>query len=253
MPFNLSNLRKHLAEVAYARRVLPDDVAARQKLLEASVYDVAVHRLRHESEKLDELGLNQGALKNAVLQKWMYSWHEKLQKRLTAEIALIVEEEQAIKATRADTAVKMRMGPFLSLLKSQKLSLITILELMRLQGTGGVQEGMKTARALLTVGKAVELEHKAEVLKKNNIQFPGSSSTPVGNRPGDMTYFTSKAYKELQEWRTSAANFVEQQSDWTGEWSHPVRAKIGSFLVDCLMDVATVTRTMIDKTTGEEM
>ncbi|KAF8141815.1 hypothetical protein EV363DRAFT_1467981 [Boletus edulis] len=42
IPFNLDNLRKHLAQVTLACRVLPEDVAARQKLLEASVYDVAV-------------------------------------------------------------------------------------------------------------------------------------------------------------------------------------------------------------------
>ncbi|KAF8119543.1 hypothetical protein EV363DRAFT_1197176, partial [Boletus edulis] len=42
IPFNLDNLRKHLAQVTLARRVLPEDVAARQKLLEVSVYDVAV-------------------------------------------------------------------------------------------------------------------------------------------------------------------------------------------------------------------
>lgn len=248
MPFNLANLRKHLAEVAYARRVLPDDVAARQKLLEASVYDVAVHRLRHEVEKLDELGLTQGVLKNVQLQKWMHDWHEKLQRRLAAEIKLIVEEEAKLASTRADTALRMRLGPFLSLLKPQKLSLITILELMRLQGTGGVQEGMKTARALLTVGKAVEMEHKAEVLKKNNIQVPIS-----GSRPGDMTYFTSKAYKELQEWRTNAANYMEGTTEWSSEWTHTVRARVGSFLVDCLMDVATVRRSAVDKKTGEEM
>ena len=98
-PFNIANLRKHLAEVAYAQRVLPDDMAARQKLLEASVYDLAVERLRYESLKLEEVGVGQEQkLLSAQLQKWMFEWHEKLTKRLTAEIAELVEEESAIRA-----------------------------------------------------------------------------------------------------------------------------------------------------------
>jgi len=57
VPFNLDNLRKHLAQITLARRVLPEDLASRQKLLEESVYDVAVERLRHEAKLFDELGL----------------------------------------------------------------------------------------------------------------------------------------------------------------------------------------------------
>ncbi|KAH8115023.1 DNA/RNA polymerase [Phellopilus nigrolimitatus] len=248
MPFNISNLRKHLAEVAYAQRVLPDDAAARQKLLEASVYDLAVHRLRHEAEKLDELGLNTQSLLQPHLQKWMFEWHGKLQKRLAAEIALIIEEEASLPLNNLDNHTRMRLGPFLSLLKPEKLSLISILELMRLQGTGGVNEGMKTARALLTVGKAVEMEYKAEILKKNNIHVP---QTPA--RPNDSGYFTKRAFKELQEWRQNAANYMEETQDWTSDWTHAVRARVGSFLVDSLMDVAIVTRNAVDKRTGEQV
>ena len=95
-PFNIANLRKHLAEVAYAQRMLPDDTAARQKLLEASVYDLAVERLRYESAKLEEVVGNQQKLLSAQLQGWMYEWHEKLQKRLAAEVEEIVKEESMI-------------------------------------------------------------------------------------------------------------------------------------------------------------
>ena len=119
---------------------------------------------------------------------------------------------------------------------------------MRLQGTGGVTEGMKTARALLTVGKAVEMEYKAEVLKKNNIQIPS-----VSGRPMESGFFTKRAYEELKEWRKSAVDFWEGNQEWTAEWTHAVRARVGAFLVDCLMDVAVVNRSAIDKRTGEEV
>lgn len=95
-PFNIANLRKHLAEVAYAQRVLPDDVSARQKLLESSVYDLAVERMKHDVDNLEERGINTAKLQNAKLQNWMFNWHSKLTRRLTYEIQELVESEKKI-------------------------------------------------------------------------------------------------------------------------------------------------------------
>lgn len=141
-----------------------------------------------------------------------------------------------------------RMGPFLSLVKPEKLSLITILEIMRLQGSGGVTDGMKTARALLTVGRAVENEYKAEMCKRNNIAIPSHA------RPGEFTgYFTGLGYRDLHARRVTAAKYMEDSEEWTSEWTQLLRVRVGSILVDCLMDTATIERTAVDKRTHEEM
>ncbi|EGO20169.1 hypothetical protein SERLADRAFT_363576 [Serpula lacrymans var. lacrymans S7.9] len=252
MPFNLSNLRKHLTQVQLARRVLSEDVAARQKLLEESVYDVAVARLKHEADLFDELGLNNKGLKRADLQRWMWDWHQKLQPRLDAEIQeIIVAEEKAGCSTGAEYCVidsrgkGTNLGPFLQLVKPSKLSLITILEIMRLNGSGGVSDGMKTARALLTVGRAVENEYKAQMCKRNNIAIPSQS------RPGEYGFFTGFGYRDLHARRVTAAKYTMDSEEWTTEWTQLLRVRVGSILVDCLMDVATVTRTAIDKRTQE--
>lgn len=52
MSFNLYNLREHLEQVTLARGVLPEDVAARQKLVETSVYDVTI-----DAKIFDEIGM----------------------------------------------------------------------------------------------------------------------------------------------------------------------------------------------------
>ena len=67
----------------------------------------------------------------------------------------------------------MQLSPFLNLLTPEKLSLITITELMNLHGSGGVLDGMKTARALLSVGRAVESEYKAEMCKESGTSSRG--------------------------------------------------------------------------------
>ncbi|KAF8554653.1 DNA/RNA polymerase [Imleria badia] len=245
IPFNLDNLRKHLAQVTLARRVLPEDVAARQKLLEASVYDVAVERLKHEAKVFDEIGLGHVdvGLRRADLQRWMWDWHQKLRVRLEAEIVDIVAAEA--KQTQGDKTT--RLGPFLSLVKPETLSLITILEVMRLNSTGGIADGMKLARALLTVGRAVENEYKAQMCKRNNIAIPSL------HRVGDHSFFTGLGYKDLHARRVTAAKYIQDNEEWTTEWTQLLRVRVGSILVDCLMDVATVQRTALDKRTGEEL
>ena len=96
IPFNLDILRKQLGQLVLARRVLPDDVAARQKLLEDSVYEEATERLKHQAELFDKLGLIDGSLKGLHLQRWMWDWHQKLQKRLKGEIAEVIKNEEGI-------------------------------------------------------------------------------------------------------------------------------------------------------------
>lgn len=126
--------------------------------------------------------------------------------------------------------------------------MITILELMHLQGSGGVNDGMKTARAILAVGKAVEMEYKAEMCKKNNISFPNHAT-----RPNEISYFSGLGYRDLHARRVAARKYMEDSEEWTAAWTQVVRVRVGSFLVDCLMDVATVTRTAVDKRTNELM
>jgi len=117
---------------------------------------------------------------------------------------------------------------------------------MRLQGSGGVSEGMKTARALLTIGRAVELEHKSEMCRRNNIAVP--TSAPRGFESG---YFTMAAYKDLYARRVAARQYMEDSEEWAATWTQTLRVKVGSFLVDALMDVATVVRSTVVRRTRE--
>ncbi|KAJ6526584.1 hypothetical protein DFH09DRAFT_1030909 [Mycena vulgaris] len=146
VPFNLDTLRKHLSRVALAHRVLPTDLNARQKLLENSVYEAARERLAHQSALFDRLNLEGNTLSQPDLQLWMWRWHCRLKDRLKSEIKVIVTAE---KKHVPGLKKKPVLTLYLALIKADKLSMLTIIELMRLQGTGGVTGGMKTARALI--------------------------------------------------------------------------------------------------------
>ncbi|THH27449.1 hypothetical protein EUX98_g6736 [Antrodiella citrinella] len=242
VPFHLENLRKHLAEVLIARRVLSGDAAARQKLLEESVYDIASARLQHEASIFQSLGLDSSRLKDNYLRGWLWEWHQKLQVKLKEEISSLAEKDGMSKASKAAKVLL----PFITLLKPETMSILTILEITHMQGSGGLRDGMKTARTLIAIGKAIETEYKTEICKRNKIMVSAQ-------RMGEHGFFSGLGYKNLHARRIAARRFMEDSEEWTSEWTQVMRVKVGSFLVDHLMSVATVTKTAIDKRTGKEV
>lgn len=58
-------------------------------------------------------------------------------------------------------------GLYLTLVNAEKLNLITILEIMRLQRSGRLTDWMKMMRAVVSLGKSVEAEYKAQLVKKH--------------------------------------------------------------------------------------
>lgn len=238
IPFNLDSLRRHLSDITEARSVLDANVHARQRHLEASVYDLAVEMLQRRYKTMEEKGLATGRLFHAELQHLMWQWHLALQGRVRTEIERILNEE--------NKDMMSPIGPFLTLVRPEKLSLLTILEIMRSQGAGGVVDGMKMTRALVAVGKAVENEYKAEMCKLHDIPVPHFSRRNDG-------FFTKFGYKHLHQRRVAAAVTHEDGEGWTAAWTQVARAKVGAVLVECLMDVAQVERTSVDRKTGEVM
>ena len=246
VPFNLRRLRINLDKLSTTHRALGDDLWARQRLLEQSVYDVAVERLKHEHEALEKLQRPTGIYAKS-LRALMWEWHQKLTKRLEDDISVLVKED-AEPHGQGRPPPTLRLGSFISLMRPDKLSLIVILELMNLQGTGGVDDGMKIARALLTVGRAVDDEYKAEMSRKYGIPMP---TYHPGVAPR-ASFFSPMGYEMLHERRVAARQELENAEQYRAPWTHQIRLKVGSFLVDCLMDVATVERHTIDPRTGEK-
>ncbi|KAF8902625.1 hypothetical protein CPB84DRAFT_1775848 [Gymnopilus junonius] len=218
VPYSLDGLRRHLAQVTEARNFLHKDINARQKHLESSVYELAVESLQHQQEVFSEKGIDNGNLKDHKLRGWMWDWHVRLREQVKLEIEKIDQEDT--KKRQSD-----KLAPYLTLVNPDRLSLLTILEIMRLQGSGGVSSGMKTTRALIAVGKAIENEHKAQICKKTGIPAPQFKTRD------DL--FTVRGYQNLRQRRVAAAQLT-------------MRAKIGSVLVNLLIQVAEVVREKVD-------
>ena len=166
---------------------------------------------------------------------------------------------------RLNVSDRVSMGPFLTLLKPHQLALLTIMEVLRLHGTGGVSEGMKTARALITVGMAVEQEYNAamrkrEMSRRYNLEKfyrtssheSSSSRTEAPNKAPLPSHSEIRGGLEsINARREAAKRDAEVEAASAPEWSRAIQARIGGILVDALMDTATVMRTTSHPETGE--
>ena len=244
MPFNLASLKENLSIVQEARRTITEPYE-RQKWLEHSALEAARKRLEHSAEKLEELGLQTtGALQSKPLQKWMWDWYNKLQVTLQEDLQRLDADEDSNKHDKkAMLPMEQQILPFLRLLPASKLALITILELMRMSGNGGVSDGMKTTRALLQVGRAIEMEYHSEVVRKNPQIFQNAHTAQNILRKRGLIDIAAR--REIKAW--------QKQQEETGvlssipRWTQTVRARVGSYLVQHLMHVATVNRKATDR------
>ncbi|PKI83694.1 DNA-directed RNA polymerase [Malassezia vespertilionis] len=237
-PFNLQTLQESLAIMHDARMRVPD-LYERQRWLEHSALDAARKRLEHDSEKLEELGLKTGALQSKTLQTWMWEWYQKLEVALTKDLGSMEKQLQMPEANAMDS----QLYPFLSLIPPSKMAMIVILELMRMQGVGGVADGIKTTRTLLHIGKAIEAEHHATVINKHPEIFVQARTAQ--NMLKDRNLINMAMRRDLKAWQERCnEDSLETQIP---KWTQVIRARVGSYLVRHLMDIATVHRKEYDR------
>ena len=266
--FNLDTLRSNLDEVLAARRALPQDAASRQRLLEMSAVDAAAARMKHDAERLEAQGLKSAtATRKASLRRWMWEWYEALHPRIEAEITAIAG---ATGQSTCISGMKPRFAnrygcsenkgrsqrtpllPFLTLLKPKKLALLTIMEILRLYGTGGIAEGMKTARALISVGIAVEMEHNAQIRKRQYYRTREHGGSHASLDPLNAhTDSDMEGLEAIKARRDLAREQAKREASWSEPWSQAIRVRVASILVDALMDTAMVIRHTTDPKTGK--
>nr|CAG8491107.1 12082_t:CDS:10 [Entrophospora candida] len=199
-----------------------------QMKLEENAIQAAIERWKHDTDALlkhdDKLLLK----RNSPLKKVMWEWHEKLEPLINEEIKRC--KNPKILAKDVDRKL---YGPFLQLLSADKLSAITILEFVRNQSTGGVIQGMKTTRLIISIGKSIENEYNAEQMKKRKNRMMIQKKLNVHE-----LYSSGKLFNMAVRKVTAKIERENSNSEWQPEWPTPVKAKIGSLLASMLLDCA---------------
>ncbi|WWC67681.1 uncharacterized protein I206_101593 [Kwoniella pini CBS 10737] len=263
--FAINNLRSTLLPISTSSLPLN-----RQHKLEEASLQAARAELEESAKRLQNAHDNP-TLQRSRLQGWMHNWlgllTTELEQRISimqAEQALIPENKINVSPTRYSAHNKMKkevLLMYLQLLPVDKLALITILELMRMSGSGGIADGMKALRGMLAVGKAVETEFRAETIK--NVAGIDShhwlkTIDPQTQKPsrqlvGSVWRQIGEKIKTGGNIESSSTNHEDLQQVWTPAWSQMAQLGVGSELVDALLKVAKVQRTAKNPTTGEEI
>ncbi|KAK4048527.1 DNA-directed RNA polymerase [Microbotryomycetes sp. JL201] len=248
---SLETLRTNLSTLGMPEQALSMTPTQRQRLLEESSYDAARQLYIHEMEELAKVGKDkERGMQSDWLQSVMFDWMQELEKKLI--------EASRQTGRRSPWGRESDIEPFMRLLPPNKMALITIVELLRLCGAGGVSDGMKAARAILHIGRAVENEYHAQVLKQGfpNKEFDREMDRIAEfaareDKDGSGRQITSEQTLDIFWRREMAKREKENDNTWRPDWSQGIRAKVGSILVTALMDVAKVERTMRHPVTGE--
>jgi len=264
--FAVSNLRKNLEKIA-----TPSIPVNRQRDLEHASYDAAQAELENASRAMKDGSVTDTqALQQGKLQSWMHDWYRALTAKLREDVAAMKAkvEGQDVKVhnykTTASTGMKdPALLLYLTLLPAEKLALITVLEVMRMAGSGGVTDGMKALRGMLSVGRAVETEYRADTIKDiSGVDSPQWLKTidPTTQRPSRQ--LVSQVWQRLghqvrEGKQGSPSNDPAVEADWrsvwTPSWPQPTHVGVGAFLIEALLSVAKVTRRGKDPETGEPM
>ncbi|GAA6030317.1 hypothetical protein JCM8097_009044 [Rhodosporidiobolus ruineniae] len=247
---SLKTLRTNLITLSLGDAGAEMPRATRQRLLEESSYDAARQLYIHEMEALARVGKDKEmGMQANWLQTIMFDWLGHLERHLL---------EASIESGRDSAWGKdADVEPFLRLLPPSKMALITIVEVMRLYGSGGVSEGVKAARAMLHVGRAIENEYHAETLKEIHTnkglqaEIERLSETGSIGEDGSVQGRTAEQSLNILWRRELAKREKEGDASWRPAWTQPIRAKVGSILVDALIQVAKVERSARHPRTDE--
>lgn len=198
----------------------------RQRALELRATDAAKERWKHDFEEAKARG-------DISIQK---SLNAKLWEWYTDMLPLVKEE--IIKHKDKLGNKNTDFAPYLKLVNSEKMCVITILELLKLNSTGGIMEGMRTARAVISVGKAVEMEFRSEQLLKTESRI----FKEVNKKSVEFRKYIRNAKNAFRSMKIEKSKVV---------WPQAVRAKIGSILISKLIRVARVRVEGTDPVTKE--
>ncbi|CUM66121.1 uncharacterized protein PRCAT00003777001 [Priceomyces carsonii] len=211
----------------------------RQRQLELRGVDGAKVKWKHEFEEMQKRG---AVAYNKSLNVQLFKWYSDLLPYVEEEVKQcrsLIEGEVTLDNCKPEEKSIMKdrayYAPYLVLVPPNKMCVLTILELLKLNSTGGIVDGMRTARAVISVGKALELEYKSQ----NLLKAQGKA--------------LSKKLKNTNQWKKLLRNHkgMSQEDPISNEWDYPIHAKVGSVLTSLLIHVAKVPVKGVDPTTGK--
>lgn len=207
-----------------------------QSSLERNCVTAAINRWKEENEALMKLGRNP-ALSSAALNSQLYEWHIGLEAWLKKDLALYDEREN-VNNERRSTEENDRCiyGPFLKLSTPSRLAAVTIMGLLNCLGQSGIDNGALVSTAVTTLARFVEEDIsvlQADQNKKTQRRVLRSNDSKKAE--SILSSDTLVPDVEVQE---EPLLDVKAESRY---WPMLVKTKVGSFLLQGLVETAKIT------------
>jgi len=201
----------------------------RQKLLEEDAVQSSLDRWKKDWEQRQGAGI---ISTDKNLNALLYEWHSAFVPLIRQELGRVAEAEKS--PDRLGNGDRCLYGPFMRLLSPEKLSVITMLEIIKICNDGTViADGVKSSKAVMSVGHMIENEVlAAEIVqqtKKLEILDEALSN------PNKFSMFVRR------ERSRSERNLNPSYYDIRPEWPTVVKAKLGAVLISMLIHCAKVS------------
>jgi DNA-directed RNA polymerase len=207
----------------------------RQLHFEEQAVSASIERLRAMAEARET------SSNSYSLQSLMWSWHQKL-------YPIIVEEQKRACNPVGHTS-KLTGSLFLTLLNAEKLSMLTIQQLLRLSMDRDMGNDISVTRAVNAIGKAIEMEYYTEQLRQHKNDL-------IQIRRLNLQALYSSGQLFDMHMREIQAKLLEEEKwdgDWLERWPKHVRIKVGALLISLLLRVAKIRTTYYDKETDKHV
>lgn len=224
--------------------ILDDINQERQSNLEKTASEAAKARWEFEfNESLkrgDMIGLKS---MNSLLWKWYSEMLPIVKKEVElcqAALASANKNETTTANSKSTDQERNAYGIYMTLVRPENMCTITILELLKLHSTGGINEGMRLSRAVISVAKSIEMEY---------------TSTKLAEREKKQFKLATKDSVQIRKLLHKARAAFDKNDSQTNQviWPQDIRAKIGSILISILMQVAKIQVTATDPVTKEKV
>ncbi|RPB25620.1 DNA/RNA polymerase [Terfezia boudieri ATCC MYA-4762] len=200
----------------------------RQKLLEEDAVQSSLDRWKKDWEQRQAAGILSADKNLNVL---LYEWHTAFVPLIRQELGRVAEAEKS--PDRLGNGDRCLYGPFMRLLPPETLSVITMLEIIKICNDGSViADGVKSSKAVMSVGNIIENEVlAAEIVKqtKKSETLNEALSTPSNFR----MFVRRERHRSERGQKPSYYNIRP-------EWPTVVKAKLGAMLISMLIHCAKV-------------
>lgn len=221
---------------------------ARQRRLEVDAVNTATERWRMEHDKMQRMGLTV-SFQQPRLGPMLWQWHQKIVARISKELELVEEAETKVRKTEEER-LRCEHGPFLRLLTPSHLSALVIIRIVGALDKNEAVNSLRLTRLVTSVGRFVEAEWMAEEGRRSTYAQRGPTrrgTIPLYQRLDRVSSSPSHCLSRAE--RVA----IRRKHLHHTTWSPAIQARLGAFLCEQLFDVAKITVSKQDPTSGKRL